>query len=263
MRKIVIFMFLSIYLMGFSYSAKIENLIGKEKFQSYNKLLSKIFVDKNYSIKEIVSKLKDNGLLELFFDKAKIVHTNFIFINGNQVFNIKFLNDSLKSLGYYYFYISEIDRKGNRLKLDIEFKSEHFINPVSFIKEIESRGCNILDIFREKDVFNYKISCKNGFIKESNKLLAENKRYIKAKGSVYWIDTNNFKFIEIRTKKIDFWHPFIFFYDKHLNLLNNFKLNKKTTFLKLKIPINCKYIKITDIYSGENFKRGIIIKGLK
>jgi hypothetical protein len=261
MRKLF-FIFLIVTL-SFSFdSSKIKNLMGKNQYNTYKKLLTKIFTQKNYDIYTILSKLKNNGLLELFFNKAKIVHTRFVFRGGENIFNLKLLNDSLIGLGYYYFYISQADKRDDIYSIEIEFKSEHFIDPVSLIDEMRSRGCNIIDVNRDRDIFNYIFSCQNPKIKESKLLEDKNRRYINSKG-VYWIENNNFKKIFIKTKKIDYWHPSIWFYDDKLNLLNNIKVNKKTTKLTIKIPPYCKYIKIMDMYSGENFKRGIIVKGLK
>jgi len=260
MKKIIIFL-IAMNLFAFS-NAKVENLMGNEKFKVYNKLLSKIFTANNDDLYMILVKLKDNGLLELFFDKAKIIHTNFEFKGGENILNTKILIDTLKSLGYYYFYPSEITKRGENFILNIEFKSEHFIDPVSLMDEMKMRGCKVIDVSRNKDIFNYKINCQNGTIKKAKLLEQKNKRYINANG-IYWLLNDNFKKINIITKRIDYWHPSVWFYDKKLNLLNNVKINKKTSKITLNISAGCKYIKIMDIYNGENFKRGIIVKGLK
>jgi len=262
MRKYLFIIFLSFsFLFGTNLDPKIENLMGSENYKIYNKLIKKIFKDGNYSIVEIVDKLKNNGLLELFFDKAKLVHTKFNFVNDNSILGQKLLNDSLTTLGYYYFYPIEIRKKGDNYSVNLEFKSEHLIDPVFLSKEMIKRGCKVLDISREGESFNYKFDCSNGKIKEAVLLTDKNKRLIKPKG-VYWIDGNGFDKIVIKTLRIDFWHPSVWFYDENMNLINNFRKNQKIVSVTLNIPPACKYIKITDIYSGENFKRGIIIKGL-
>jgi hypothetical protein len=75
------------------------------------------------------------------------------------------------------------------------------------------------------------------------------------------LENDGFKTLIVRTKKIDYWHPSIWFYDKELNLLDRLKIDKKRDYLKTTIPDGTVYIKIRDIYSGENFKRGIIVRG--
>jgi len=261
MKKLILIFILSTLVFSFE-NAKIETLMGKDKFQTYNQLLAKIFPKKDYSIYEILNKLKNNGLLDLFFDNPRLITTEFIFENGDNIVNTKILNDTLKSLGYYYFYPKNIIKNNNQFILDIEFKSEHYIDPVSFFDEIASRGCSVLDVSKNNEEYIYKLSCENGIIKEAKDLTDNNEMYVNSNG-VYWLKNNNFSKLVVKTKKVDYWHPSVWFYDEHLNLLNNIKINKKTTDITLNIPASCKYIKIMDIYSGENFKRGIIVKGLK
>jgi len=261
MKKLVLFLFSVIILFSFE-NKKIENLMGESEFKTYNRLLDKIFLNSDMNILDVLSTLKNNGLLELFFNKPRIIHTEFIFSSKNDILKMKVLNDSLKILGYYYFYFSNIKRSNKYLILNVEFKSEHYIDPVLLIKEMQSRGCIIKDVDRNNDLFIYKFDCSNAFIKEAVDLTNKNKRYINIKGN-YWIKTSNFNKIYIQTKKIDYWHPLVWFYDEKLNILNNVKMDKKTTNIILDIPAGCKYIKIMDIYSAENFKRGIIVKGLR
>jgi len=258
MKKLIIFLFM-INLFAFN-NQKIENLMGKDNYQTYNKLLDRIFIKKNYNIYSTLKILKDNGLLNLFFKKAKIIDTKFIFLDDNNLLDIKTLNDTLLNLGYYYFYPVEID-KDNNFMIDIEFKSEHFIDPVSLIDTMRNKGCEIVDVNKTNNNFVYKFNCENAKLSKTIILTDKEEKYINAKGD-YWIENDDFSKISIKTKKIDFWHPLILMYDKDLNLINIYKKNQKTTNLILNID-GAKYIKITDIYTPENFKRGIYIKGLK
>jgi len=259
MKKIILFVLFSALLMAFE-NSKIENLMGKSDFQTYNKLLDRIFVKKHLDITQILSKLENNGLLNLFFKQAKLIHTKVIFLDSNYMFDTKILKDTLTTLGYYYFYPSQITKTQNRYTLNIEFKSEHYIDPISFIKEMKSRGCEVVDVYKESGEFNYLYKCQHPVIKNAFSLASKTKRYLDTRG-VYWFKTKQFSFVLIKTRKIDYWHPSIWFYDRDLNLLNEVKIDKKTVSLYLKIPDNCYYLKVTDMYDAENFKRGIFIKG--
>ena len=260
MKKAIVFIIFQIYLFAINDISKIENLMGEVNYQKYQKLIPKIFPKSEYNITAIVKKLKYNGLITLFFNKAKITDTKFEFQNSNPILAQKILNNSLRSLGYYYFYPVEISKINNFYNVTIEMKSEHFIDPVALMNELKSRGCNVLDVSRNQEIFDYKIDCSNAFIKEIKDLTNDNQRLINPNG-VYWIKTNNFTQIFIKTSKLDSWHPSVWFYDKNLNLINVYRKNVVKKFLVLSIPPACEYIKITDIYSPENFKRGIIIKG--
>jgi hypothetical protein len=260
MKKIFLLLLIAIDLFAIKNFSKIENIMEKENYQKYQKLIDKIFPNDEYNITEIVKKLKNNGLINLFFKKAEIVDTKFEFQNGNPILEQKILNNSLTNLGYYYFYPIEISKTNNIYNVTLEMKSEHFIDPVSIINELNSRGCEILDISRNKKIFNYKIDCSNGFIKEVKNLTNKNQSFVNPNG-VYWIKNDNFSKLTIKTSRLDSWHPSVWFYDKNINLINVFRKNVVMNFTVLEIPPACEYIKITDIYSPENFKRGIIIKG--
>jgi hypothetical protein len=260
MKKIFFLFLIMINLFAIVNTSKIENIMGEKNYQKYQKLIAKIFPNDEYNITEIVKKLKNNGLIDLFFDKAKIIDTKFEFQNGNPILEQKILNNSLSNLGYYYFYPIEISKIDNIYNVTLEMKSEHFIDPVSIINELNSRGCEILDISRNYEVFNYKIDCSNGFIKEVKDLTNEEQSFVNPNG-VYWIKNNNFFKLYIKTSNLDTWHPSVWFYDKEMNLIDVFRKNVVINLIYLDIPPACEYIKITDIYSPENFKRGIIIKG--
>jgi len=260
MKKIVILMLFSIYLLAITNVSKIENLMGEENFQKYQKLITKIFPKNDYNITTIVAKLKNNGLITLFFNKAIIVDTKFKFQNSNPILAQKLLNNSLKNLGYYYFYPVEISKEDGIYETTIEMKSEHFIDPVALPNELKSRGCKVLDVTRDEKIFEYKIDCSNAFIKEAKVLTNDNQRLINPNG-VYWIKNNGFLKLRIKTSKIDTWHPSVWFYDKNMNFVDVHRENRVENFISLEIPPACEYIKVTDMYSPENFKRGITIKG--
>ncbi len=260
MKKLFLLFLLVINLFAINNTSKIETIMGEENYQKYQKLIDKIFPNNEYNIIEIVKKLKNNGLIDLFFNKAKIIDTKFEFKNGNPILEQKILNNSLTNLGYYYFYPIEISKENSTYNVTLEMKSEHFIDPVSLINELTSRGCKILDISRNEDIFSYKIDCSNGFIKEIKDLTNKNQSFVNPNGE-YWIKSNNFSKLTIKTSRLDSWHPSVWFYDKDMNLIDVFRKNTIMNFTVLQIPPACEYIKITDIYSPENFKRGIIIKG--
>jgi len=261
MKKLIFLLSFNL-LFAFNTILKIENLMGEDNYKKYEKLIYTIFPGMNYDIKTIISTLENNGLLPLFFNKAKVINTKFTFINSNPILAQKILNNSLTNLGYYYFYPINIEKSDNSYSVVLEMKSEHFIDPLSFINEISSRGCKVNDVSRDKEEFIYDIDCNNGFIKEVKELEDKNKKFINSKG-IYWFKNSNFKKILIKTSALDFYHPSIWFYDENLNLLKVYRRNKVQRKILLKIPDSTKYIKITYMYTPENFKRGIIVKGLK
>jgi len=235
----------------------VKNLIGEEKFNTYYELLKPVLNET--SLIKTLEYLQNNGLLDIFFNKPKLIHPSFVFINNNPVFNTKTLYSTLNSLGYYYFYPVKISKNGN-YTITLEMKSTHYIDPLLFSKTIEQSGCKVISINKNEN-YSYTIDCENEHI-NTLKVIDKKIKLLNAKG-IYWINPNSYNKIMIYSSKLDNWYPYIVFFDKNLNILNIIaKENSKRT-VYLNIPAECAYIKISDTYSKENFKRGIIVKGIK
>ena len=236
-----------------------KNILDKEIYEKYKNVIESS-LDENSSLKETLIFLKNNGLINLYFEKIKTINPTFVFINNNPIFNTKTLYDSLKELGYYNFYPIKI-KKDTNYSITLDLISQNYIDPLDLLKSLNKRGCNIFDIKKENS-FTYFIECNNEKIVKTATL--KNKIQILHNiNGIYWINPNNFNFIQISTSKYDFWHPYIVFYDINLNILNIISTSNLIRHKRVRIPENCKYIKITDSFTKENIKRGIFIKGLK
>jgi len=238
----------------FATNKYVENLIS-QKAKEYKGLISSI--SKDASLVEVIKILKNNGLLELFFKKPKTIHPTFIFKN-NSIISFKILYMTLQNLGYYYYYPSKVEKKDN-LKITIEMKSIHHIDPLNFIKEIKNYGCKVKNIINKGD-YQYFIECNPSF--PAHKITKKIKNYVNINGE-YWLNPNGFYKILIATSRYDNWYPYIVFYDKNLEIIKIFAKKDIQKRVTLQVPYETKYIKVRDNYTKENFKRGIYVKGLK
>jgi len=257
MKKILILIF-AVFLLFADNTKTIKDLIGEKKFNTYHELLKPILNET--SLTKTLEYLQNNGLLDIFFDKPKIIHPTFVFINNNPVFNTKTLYSILNSMGYYYFYPVEIKNEQNIYKITLEMKSTHYIDPLLFTKTLEQRGCKVLSIYKSSH-YIYIIDAQNEKI-SALKVINKKIKLLNAKG-VYWLKPNGFSKLSITTSKFDNWYPYIVFFDKNLNILNIISKENSQRSVYLNIPQECAYIKVSDTYSKENFKRGIYIKGIK
>ena len=256
MKKLLIFLaFVSLFASSYDFA---RNILGDEYYKYEN--LIKTSLEENASLKKTITFLKNNGLIDLYFNKLTTIHPTFVFLNNNPIFNTKTLNDTLFELGYYSFYPINIHKNKN-YSLKLEIISQNHIDPLELLNSLEKRGCKLIDIKKQKD-FIYYISCKNEKILKTA-LLKEDIQALHNINGIYWINPNNFKKILISTSKYDFWHPYVVFYDKNLNILNIISTSNLERKKILNIPQNTAYIKISDTFTKENIKRGIFIKGLK
>ena len=235
----------------------IKNLIGKEKFHTYYELIKPILNE--HDLKKTIKYLKDNGLLDIFFNSPRNIHPTFIFQNNNPILETKILYKTLNYMGYYYFYPIKINNSTN-YSITLEMKSTHYIDPLLFINTISQNGCKVTNIKKQKN-YTYFINCENAYL-NTLKVINKTTKLLNAKG-IYWINPNGYRKIQISTSKYDNWYPYIVMFDKNLNILNIISKQNHQKRIILNIPIECKYIKISDTFTKENFKRGIYIKGIK
>ena len=75
----------------------------------------------------------------------------------------------------------------------------------------------------------------------------------------YLLKVSNTNSLKITSNNGNRWHPDVVFYDNDLNIIENFKDDSLHQTLKVDVPNNTTYIKINDLYSLANLKRGISI----
>jgi hypothetical protein len=242
-----------------SQASIIKNLIGPKKYYAYRNFINQTILKKHLPLEESIKILKENGLIDIFFKKPKIFKTTFVFSDSNLELDSKILNDILRDMGYFYFYPVSANNKNN-YKLTIEMQSTHYIDPLDFITELKNYNCKVKSVTRNPE-FTWYLNCYNAKIPSTP--LNSSTQALSNTAGEYWINPNGFRKISIKTSPLDSWHPYVVFYDRELNILNIVNSEKKEKKLTLKIPRLCKYIKIRDIYTKENIKRGIFIKGLK
>ena len=256
--KKFIFMLLIISTLFADNTKFIKNLIGEDKFNNFNELLKPILNEN--SLEKTIQYLQNNGLLDIFFDKPKFIQPHFIFLDNNPVLNTNILYNVLNSMGYYYFYPIKIKKNDKNYSLTLEMKSTHCINPLIFINTLKQKGCKVISLEKTNN-YTYIIDCKNGFLNATS-VIDKKIKLLNAKG-IYWINPNGFKKILLSSSKLDNWYPHIVFFDKNLNILNIISKQNPQQYVFVNIPVECRYIKITDTFSKKNVKRGIYIKGIQ
>jgi hypothetical protein len=269
-KKLLITLFLSITcLFADLLDEKIKNLVDKDSYLVHQKLIDVIFKNKSkfylenqkVDIVKVAKYLKDSGLLKLFFQEPKSLSITFN-TNHNPIFFMKLITDSLNSMGYYFFVTKTAKQENNIFSWKINLIAEYVIDPTIFSKELNKRDCYILDIIKNsKYDWEYVIDISKAKILEAQEISLN--RYIKLDKSIsdYWIKLNIDGFdLKLTSQNQNQWYPYIAFYDDSLNLLGLFKKDDEVIdSLNVKIPRNCRYVKISDIYSLNNIKNGFTV----
>lgn len=265
-RVVTVFLFLVSLSFATALEQKIQSFIGEKEYSIQKNLIRILFKDENKFLREdsgvddvkVLAKLKDSGLLKLFYKKPLELNLSFSTKNNSLIF-MRVINESLSSMGYNYFLTKRALKKENSFVWDIVISTEHIVDPLIFSKRLEARGCFLDSIERIKEnEWSYKINSDNIKI-DAREIEANMTVKLKKPIKPYWINVKDMKSISFASKLADRWHPSIVFFDDKLHIISDYKKKSATNRLKLKIPRDVKYIKITDLYALDNIKRGISI----
>jgi len=245
---------------------KIESFIGIKEYKIQKNLIhvlfknEKVFLqdDGNVDDLKVLKQLKDSGLLKLFFKNPQELNLSF-FTKDSPLIFMRVINDSLASMGYNYYLTKEIKKNNDGFLWEINLSTEHVVDPIYFTDRLKERGCVVDKINKEnKHKWFYSINTENitilAILMDSdvtNKL----KKPIKP----YWVNVEDMKSISLRTRIADKWHPDVVFFDEKLNVVKDYRKDAVVNAIKIKVPDSAKYVKINDLYTLDNIKRGMSV----
>lgn len=268
MKKLLLSLLIGVSLNADVLLQKVENLIGSRDYLAHQNLIKvlfskkeKFYIGESFRYKTILNELKDNGLLKLEFSSPQEFFVEFQ-TNKDTIKSLKILKNSLKSLGYYYYFTksSSSDGEGNFF-WTVSIKSKASLDPLALFDELLKKDCKIIDIKREEsNKWVYKIDTK--FAKISEAVVVDNneKIVLQKPFKPYFLEIKEgAKSLKVISRRLNNWFPYIVFYDTHLNVLKVIKRDKEYRGATINIPENSKYIKISDLYTLMNIKRGISV----
>ena len=265
-RLVVLFIFVTTFLQATILEDKIESFIGEKVYKTQKNLIRILFKDESSFLKvdssvddiKVLQKLKDNGILKLFYKDPQELNLSFITKNNSLVF-MRVINEALSSMGYNYFLTKRALKNSDKFLWEIIISTEHIVDPLIFSDRLIARGCYIENVDRSsQNDWAYKINSDNIRI-ESKRVEANKTVKLKKPIKPYWIDVKDMKSISFVSKIADKWHPSIVFYNDKLHIVKDFQKDKVTNRLKIKVPSEAQYVKVSDIYTLDNIKRGISI----
>ena len=246
---------------------KIINIIGYSEYSQNKGLIDHLFADgdayyRSGSINYIavMQKLKNNGLLKMGYNKPQDISITFN-ISHDPIKSLKIISDSLKSLGYYHYFTKHlVYNEDSTLTWTINLKTEAAIDPLMLSAELAKHNCKFVDIRKEGYTkWMYTINTSNSIISKAKVISAGEKVDFRKPLKPYFVKIDNARSIDILSKPGNQWFPHVVFYDEHLNILNIVKEDSKHNNLQLEIPEETEYIKIEDIYTLSNIKRGLSV----
>jgi len=262
---LVLFLFSSLHAQDLLIK-KIQNLVSPKTFAKDRAFIETIFSPKSEFYKDdgmvdsikVIKTLKENGILNLFFQKPRDINISFK-TNGESLFFIKIMSDALQNIGYYKYVTKESSLDGEEFVWKINLTSEYAADPIILSQELKKNGCQISDVVRENENdWSYVVDMKNARLDVS---MLEGGVSFSLKRSLYayWLDVSKIESVDITSSLRNDWYPYIAFYDKTLKLLSVIKLDTKKTNITLDINSDVSYIKISDIYTLKNIKDDLVL----
>ncbi len=244
---------------------KVKTFINEDSFEKNKKFIKLIFspqesyyTQDRVDVVKVVQTLKENGLLNLFFDKPQEFTLSFK-TNASPLFFVKVMGDTLRNIGYYRYVTKQSNLNNSEFKWIISLNAEYATDPLILQKELNKSGCSIVDInIKDTNSWEYSIDMSNGYLNVVN---LQSSQELELKRSLYshWLNVSEITNLKIKSSLRDRWYPKITYYDKYLHLLKVIKKDEKTRTLFLEVPKYAKYIKISDIYTLKNIKDALVL----
>ena len=244
---------------------KIQSFVGEEVFLKNRDFIKLIFspeadfyIQERVDVVKVVQTLKENGLLNLFFNTPQELNLSFT-TSGSPLFFVKIMGDALRNIGYYRYVTDESTLDASQFTWTIALSAEYATDPLILEEELKKSGCGIIDVVRiSATQWEYSINMSEAYLHIP--ILVSGEEY-QLKRSLYahWLNVQNIQTLAIKSSFRDDWYPHITYYDKELHLLEVIKKDKKTRNISFTIPKRAKYIKITDMYTLKNVKDNLIL----
>lgn len=238
---------------------KIQTFVNEEEFSKNESFIRLMFSPSEdfyrqgrVNVVKVVKTLKENGLLNLYFDKPQELRLSFK-TSGSPLFFVKIMGDTLRNIGYYRYVTMESNLDTTAFTWTISLNAEYATDPLILQEELQKSGCSIIDITRKmKDDWVYSIDMSQGNLN----LLVVDKEEVELKRSLYahWLNISKIKELKIQSSFRDHWYPKIAYYDKQLHLLKVINQDKRTRTLFLRVPDEAQYIKVDDMYTLKNVR---------
>lgn len=267
LRVFLLNIFLLVSLNGSVLIDKVENIIGTNDYKLHKSLIELLFKDESkYIVREqiqyykLFKKLQENGLLNLRLNKPSTIEIEFKSLNKHFK-SYKILNDTMQMIGYRYFFTKSmhIDTQNN-LVWKVAFKAEYMLDPVVLLKELRQNNCKVIEVENHGlNKWSYAVDCKDARLANVIKVDKNERVKFQKPLRAYMLSIEDGKSLQVISRNLNNWFPNIIFFDEDLRVLKIIKKDRVYRGLKVKIPNNTKYVKITDMYNLINIKRGLSV----
>ncbi len=262
MKKIIILL-ISIFLYGNS-SYEIASKIVNDS--SKNEKLKLLFPDGSYmtngkpDVKAITQVLKMNSLLQYSYENARNINIRFN-ANAKAGVFLKVITSAFEQIGVNYYLVSEYTKDNEKMSVAFNINSKYIIDPGALYDAFRKMNVYIKDASKKGSDFTYELDFSRVRVFTDYTLNSGGLLELTKPLDPYFIKVNNISKLDINIGLNSIWYPKVEFLDKNLNLIQTYKNEQNTKQINIQVPKFCEYIIVDDIYTLENIKLGLNIKG--
>ncbi len=245
---------------------QIEQMTGSTSYQRNRNLIRILFQNPTpyltpygVDIHKVAAKLKANNLLKLRLRHTMPLFLTFATSDDRPLLFMKLVRNVLGDLGYSDLFTLHAVHDGEGFRWSVRIESDALLDPELLAQELQRRGAHLTSIRRDDLTrWRYEIDTARARL-ITQKIRYNAKNSFRKPLSPYWFDVSGARAVVINSHRGNSWHPYIVFYDRDLRMLDNLSQEKTGYNIKLNVPDRAAYIKIGDIYTLENLRRGISI----
>jgi len=244
----------------------IQSLVDKDIYEKHQKLIKVLFEDRKSFMRgksvdsvKVAKTLEENGLLKLILKNSKTIELTFAYSGDNPIFFLKVMNDTLRKMGISFFLIKEAKLDKNGFIWSISFESKIIPDPVLLAKRLAKYNISINSLERKDSThWFYRIDMSNAILPVKILQAGEDFQLIRPIRPA-WFNVSKIKRLILKESPGSHWHSDVVVYDKMLHILYMRQNDMRTRYLNLKLPPNAVYVKISDRFTLENLKNGLVI----
>lgn len=263
-KKISLLLLLAVAVFADSARERAASLLDENTYGSHKKLIALLFEKdgefrdgSGYDMVKIAAVLEENGLLHLNLPTFATVEIAFEYGGENPLFFMKSVDETLRSIGFSSFMTrsAKLDKSG--FVWSVAIKTDSLPDPVLIAKRFGRTGARVTDIERLDDTrWRYRVDMRGARV-DALEISAGDVRKVVRPVRPVWVDVSKVGRLTIRELPGSHWYADVVVYDKMLRILSVRQNDTRTRYMRLKLPSDAVYVKISDRFTLENLRSGV------
>ena len=263
-KKLCLLLLLVVGIQADTLFERVASLMDPADYDSHRKLIALLFeneseyrVGSDYDMVKIATVLEENGLLKLKLERSEEIDLTFENSGENNLFFMKVVEDTLRSLGLSSVLTKRATLDENGFVWQVAYVSNSVPDPVMIANRLVKKGARVTNIERIAAAdWRYRIDLDDAKVDAMPIGSGEVKKIVRPVRPV-WVDVSHIKRLTIRELPGSHWYADVVVYDKMLHILSMRQNDTRTRFMRLRLPSDAAYVKISDRFTLENLRSGL------